>query len=84
LAVHVAGPQGAALKIAKLVEHEQRVITSATEMTVVGAAFLLTESRALAQTDVEHDHLWRSPLVHLVDPPAGRRQATLIGAPGGL
>jgi len=33
--------------IAELVEHEQRVITSAAEMPVVGAAFLLAVGRTL-------------------------------------
>jgi hypothetical protein len=66
--VHVAGSQDAALDIAELVEHEQRVITGAAEVAVVGAAFLLAVGGALARIHVEHDHLGRSPLVHLVDP----------------
>ena len=37
-AVHVAGPEGAPLDIAQLIEHEQRVIAGTAEMTVVGAA----------------------------------------------
>ena len=41
-------------------------------MAVVGAAFLLAVGRALARIHVEHDHLRRSPLVHLVDPLAGQ------------
>jgi hypothetical protein len=71
-AVHVARPQDAALDIAELVEHEQRVIAGAAEMAVVGAAFLLAVGRALARIHVEHNHPRRSPLVHLVDPPAGQ------------
>ena len=41
-------------------------------MAVVGAAFLLAVGRALARIHVEHDDPRRSPLVHLVDPPAGQ------------
>ena len=41
-------------------------------MAVVGAAFLLAVGRALARIHVEHDHLRRSTLVHLVDPLAGQ------------
>jgi hypothetical protein len=37
-------------------------------MPVVGAAFLLAISRALARIHVEYDGLRRSPLMHLVDP----------------
>jgi len=70
--VNVAGAQGAPLQIAELVEHEQRVIAGAAEVPVVGAAFLLAVSRALARIHVEHDDLRRSPRVHLVDPPAGQ------------
>src|SRR5437868_12298904 len=71
-AVHVPGPQGTVLDIAESVEHEQRVITGTAKMAVVGAAFLLAVSRALARIHVEHDPLRRSPLVHLVDPSAGQ------------
>ena len=66
------GPQGAALQIAKLVEHEQRVIAGAPEMAVVGAAFLFAVGRALVRIHVEHDGPRRSPLVHRVDPLAGQ------------
>ena len=68
----VSGPQGAALQIAKLVEHEERVIAGAPEMAVVGAAFLFAVGRALARIHVEHDRPRRSPLVHCVDPLAGQ------------
>src|SRR5207249_5680539 len=44
-AVHVARPQGAPLDVAKLVEHEQRMIAGASEMPIVGAAFLLAVGR---------------------------------------
>ena len=71
-AMHIARPQGAPLHIAKLVEHEQRVVAGAAEMSVVGAAFLLAVGRALARIHVEHDGLRRSPLVHPVDPLAGQ------------
>src|SRR6516162_8072830 len=71
-AVHVARPQGAALNIPELVEHEQRMITSAAKVAVVGAAFLLAVGRAFARIHVEHDDPRRSPLLHLVDPCPGR------------
>ena len=66
--MHVAWPQDAALDIAELVEHEQRVVAGTAEVAVVGAAFLLAVGRALARIHVEHDHLRRSPLMHRVDP----------------
>jgi hypothetical protein len=68
----VARPQGASLDIAELVEHEQRVIAGAAEMAVIGAVFLLAVGWAFARVHAEHDDLWRSPLVHLVDPLAGQ------------
>lgn len=37
-------------------------------MPVVSAAFLLAISRALARIHVEHNDLWRSPLLHLGNP----------------
>ena len=43
-AVDVAEAQCAPFHIAELVEHEQRVITGAAEMPVIGAAFLLAVS----------------------------------------
>jgi hypothetical protein len=41
-------------------------------MAVVGAAFLLAIGRALAGIHVEHGHLQRAPLVHLVNPLSGQ------------
>ena len=41
-------------------------------MAVIGAAFLLAVSWALARIHVEHDHLWWSPFVHFGDPLAGQ------------
>jgi len=70
--VDVAWPQGATLDIAKLVEHEQRVLAGAAEMSVVGAAFLLAVGRALARIHVEHDDPEQLPLLHLVDTLAGQ------------
>jgi hypothetical protein len=64
----VSGPQGAALQIAKLVEHEERVIAGAPEMAVVGATLLFAVSRAFARIHVQHDNLRLAPLVHRVDP----------------
>jgi type I restriction enzyme R subunit len=71
-AVHIARPQDAPLDIAKLVEHEQRLVTGTVEMAIVGAAFLLTAGRAFARIQVERGPRRRSPVVHLVDPMAGQ------------
>ena len=71
-AMDVTGSQSAPLDIAELVEHEQRVIAGAAEMAVIGAVFLIALGRALARIHVEHDGLRRSPVVHLVDPLAGK------------
>jgi hypothetical protein len=62
-AMDVTRSQSVALNIAELVEHEQWVIAGVAEMAVVGAAFLVAVGRALARIHVEHDDLWRSPLV---------------------
>jgi hypothetical protein len=68
-AVHIARPQGAALDIAELVEHEQRVITGAAEMPVVGAALLLAVGGALARIHVERDggRRWCTLSIHWPD-----------------
>src|SRR5262249_27124636 len=47
-AVHVAGTQSTALEVAKLVEHEQRVIAGAGVMAVPDAHLLLAVGRAHA------------------------------------
>jgi hypothetical protein len=70
-AVDVARPQGTALEVAELVEHEQRMVAGAAEVTVVGRTLLLAPGRALRAVDVEDDTVRRSALVHPVDPDAG-------------
>ena len=70
-AMHVAGPQGAPLQVAELIENEKRVIAGAAEVTVVGCAFLIAMGRADAAVDIEHDRLGRTPLVQAVDPSPG-------------
>src|SRR5262249_8559766 len=47
-AVHVAGTQSTAFEVAKLVEHEQRVIAGAGVMAVPDAHLLLAVGRAHA------------------------------------
>jgi len=47
-AVHVAGTQSTAFEVAKLVEHEQRVIADAGVMAVPDADLLLAVGRAHA------------------------------------
>jgi hypothetical protein len=84
--VDVAWPQGAALDIAKLVEHEQRMIARAAEMSAVGAVLLLTLGRALTRIHVEHDDPGRLPLLHLVDLLAGQigERGKILGPACGL
>jgi hypothetical protein len=69
--VDVAGAQGAAFQIAKLVEHEQRMIAVAFEMAVLDAHLLLAMSRPDARIHVEHDASGRTAAMNLVDPMAG-------------
>jgi hypothetical protein len=71
-AMHVAGPEHAALEIAELVEHEQRVVARAAEVAVVGRALLLPKRRALRAIHVGDDAVRRSAPVHPVDPRAGQ------------
>ena len=52
-AVDIAGAQRTPLQIAKLVEHEQRMIAGAAEVTVVGRAFLLAMGRAAGMHRVD-------------------------------
>jgi hypothetical protein len=66
--VDVAGAQGAAFQIAKLVEHEQRMIAGALEMAVPDAHLLLAMRWADARIHVEHDASGRTAAMNLVDP----------------
>ena len=43
-----------------------------SEMTIIGAAFLLAIGRALTRIHVKNDHPLRSPPVHLADPLTGK------------
>ena len=70
-AVDVARPQGAALQIAELVEHEQRVIAGAFVMPVPDAHLLFAVSRIHARIHVEHNASRRTAGMNLVDPLAG-------------
>ena len=79
-AMDVAGPEPAALQIAELVEHEQRVVTGAAEVTVPDRAFLLAVGRALGTVHVEDDAVGRLAFVHAVDPSARQiRQGLQVG-----
>src|SRR3954447_17879420 len=73
-AMDVARPQRAPLDIAELVEHEQRMITGAGKVAVIGAAFLLPVGRAFARIHVEHDGVQRSPPAPCCMDPAGTQQ----------
>src|SRR5215211_6168449 len=66
--VDVAGAQGAAFEITKLIEHEQRMIAGAAEVAVVGGPFLLTKGWADAGAHVEHNPLHRTTSMDAVDP----------------
>ena len=71
-AVNVAGTQGAALQIAELVEHEQRMIAGAFVMAVPDAHLLFAMGRADARIHVEHDASRRTAGMNPVDPLAGK------------
>ena len=71
-AVNIAGAQGAALQIAKLVEQEQRMIAGAFVMAVPDAQLLFAVRRADARIHVEHDASGRTAAMNLVDPLAGK------------
>ena len=71
-AVNVAGTQGAAFQIAKLVEHEQRMIAGAVIVTVPDAVLLFAMRRAHARIHVEHDASRRTAIMNAIDPLAGK------------
>jgi hypothetical protein len=80
-AEHVAGPQGAALQIAILVEHEQRMITGAFVMAVPDAHLLFAVGRADARIHVQDDALGRTASMNAVDPLSrkiGKRREVLF------
>ena len=81
-AVNIAGAQGAALQIAELVEHEQRMIAGAFVMPVPDAHLLFAMRRADARIHVEHDASRRTAAMNLIDPLAGKigeRREVLFG-----
>jgi hypothetical protein len=68
--VHVARTKGAAFDVAKLVEHDQWVVTGTGEMIVVGAALLVATGRAFRRIHVKDDQLRRLTSMYAVDPSA--------------
>jgi hypothetical protein len=66
--VHVARTKHTTFQIAKLIEHEQRMIAGAGVMAVPDAHFLLAVGRAYARIHIEHDTSRRAAAVHKVDP----------------
>jgi hypothetical protein len=70
--VDVTCSQEAALQVAELIEHEQRMVARASEVTIVGRAFLIAMGRALGAVHVEDDVAGRLAVMDLVDP--GTRQ----------
>jgi len=67
-ATDIAGAQRSPLKIAKLIEHEQRVVAGEAEMAVVGCTLLLAMGRADRAIHIQHDQLRRLSLMNPVDP----------------
>src|SRR5580704_12446171 len=59
-ALNVARTQGAAFEVAKLVEHEQRMVVGAGIMAIPDAVLLFAVRRTHARIQVEHDTSWRT------------------------
>src|SRR5207245_6721235 len=79
-AVHVAGTQGAAFEVAKLVEHEQRMIAGAGVMPVPDAHLLLAMGRAHARIHVEHNALGgRRPCTRSIHWPDRSASSEVLG-----
>jgi hypothetical protein len=70
-AVDVARAQGAAFQIAKLVEHEQRMIAGAVILAIPDAVFLFAMRRADARIHVKQDTSRWTATMNAVDPFAG-------------
>src|SRR5262244_2247788 len=82
-AVHVAGTQSTAFEVAKLVEHEQRVIAGAGGMAVPDAHLLLAVGRAHATYYAFPEEHWRrirtnNPLERILR--EIRRRTRVVGA----
>jgi hypothetical protein len=69
--MNVAGTKRGAFQIAELIEHEQRMIAGASEVAVVGGAFLITVGWADTRIHVEHDCPRRLAGMNAVDPMPG-------------
>ena len=67
-AVNVARAQSAAFQIAELVEHEQRMIAGAFEVSVPDAHLLFAVRRAHARIHIEHNASGRTTGMNFVDP----------------
>lgn len=67
-AVDVALAQGTAFQMAELIEHKQRVITLAPEVTVPSRAFLIAMGGADGTVHAQRDPFGRLCRVHRVDP----------------
>ena len=78
----IAASQHGPFQVAGLVEQKQRVITCAFKVPVVGRALLLSISLADRAVQVEDQLFGRLPLLHLVDPLAGKIHQLLEVAVG--
>jgi hypothetical protein len=67
----VAAPQQNPLQVAELVEQEERMVASATEVAVVGAALLVAIGLAHRTVHVQDELRELAALMGLVDPVAG-------------
>ena len=70
-AVDVTGTQRTAFEVTELIEHEQRMIAGAFEVTVSDAHLLLATGRADARIHVKHDTSRRATALDAIDPLAG-------------
>jgi len=75
-AVNIARAQGAAFQIAKLVEHEQRMIAGAGKMPVPGTHLLFAMRRAHARIHIEHDAARRTASMNAIDPDQQERKGS--------
>lgn len=70
--MNVTGPQGTPLQIPVLVEHEERMQALRLEVAVPDRALLVAMDRAFGTVHVQRDALRCLPVVHGVDPAAGK------------
>jgi hypothetical protein len=70
--MHVAGSERASFQVPELVEHEERMVASATEVPVPNAALLITMRRAYARIHIENNAFAGSMLRDQFNPTSGK------------